>query len=83
LTFRLIGFGDDFVPLSFIADGLHFVIQMYFCQNSFHFEGGLLNLAHSSIVYESFIDELQREQIGLKFRRSVVPPLLSGMLCPD
>lgn len=37
---------------------------------------------HSSIEYLLLIDKLQREQIGLKLAISVLPPLLSGILCP-
>ena len=43
---------------------------------------GLCSLDHSSKVKLFPMDRLQREQIGTKFSKDVVPPLDSGMLCP-
>ena len=43
---------------------------------------GLCSVDHSSKVYRLPMDRLQREQIGTKFSKDVVPPFDSGTLCP-
>ena len=48
-----------------------------------HFDLGLANFRfHSSMVYWLPILRLHRPQIGTRLSTVVLPPLLSGMLCP-